>query len=275
MNKDQSNIKAQSLWNMKAVGSQRSESIKGTRRYFDDIRKYRYGYETPFIPTVFEFAKMKDKKVLEIGVGNGIDAVEMISSGCKYSGIDITENHIELTKKNIELYFEDIKDREKDYVLKQGDILDIDINDKFDYIYSFGVMHHIWHEEEIYNKLMTLLNEEGKLMVAVYSKYSFFNMYLIFTWLLKNRMKSSYTDWASHLAEGSELGSPVTIKIRSKSEIKKIIENSGYKIIKYYKKGFVQRYIPIIGRYYKPNGLMLNFLASIMGWYHCFICVKK
>ena len=66
------------LWSRVPVGSWRSRAAPGSVQYFSDLRAYRYGYETPFIPRVFAFQRMARRRVLEIGVGNGVDAVEKI-----------------------------------------------------------------------------------------------------------------------------------------------------------------------------------------------------
>lgn len=268
MDKELGNKRSELLWNKKAVGSQRSTSRKGTEEYFDEIRQYRYGYETPFIPYVFDFSDMKGKKVLEIGVGNGVDAVEMITNGADYSGIDITQNHLDLTRENIKLHFD------MEVPLFHGDLLEAGIRDTFDIIYSFGVLHHIAHEEDILEKSKDLLKSNGKLMIAVYSKYSFFNMYLRMAWIFKNRMKSPFDDYRSHMCEGTDFGSPVVIKIRTKKQVVNLLEKKGFRVIKYSKKGFVQNYIPLLGKYFQPNGVVLNFFGKYLGWYHCFICKK-
>ena len=104
----ESNRRARATWENKAVGSHRSSASKGSFEYFRQIRNYRYGYETPFISEVFEFDGLKGKQVLEIGVGNGIDAVEMMVNGATYTGIDITENHLELTKKYYDYVSNDV-----------------------------------------------------------------------------------------------------------------------------------------------------------------------
>ena len=101
--KNQSNVNAAKRWNKSAVGSQRSQSPKGTLKYFQEIENYRYGYETPFIPSLL-CDNVKGKKILEIGVGNGIDAKTLIKNGASYTGLDITENHLSLTEINLNLH---------------------------------------------------------------------------------------------------------------------------------------------------------------------------
>ena len=54
--------------------------------------------------------------------------------------------------------------------------------------------------------------------------------------------------------------------------IAKTLDSLGFEILEYSRNGFVQGYIPFFGRYLKPNGLILNFFGSFLGWYHCIIC---
>lgn len=267
-----SNKQARSTWERKAVGSQRATSKSGSREYFEEIRAYRYGYETPFIPRFFDFDNLKGKKVLEIGVGNGIDAVEMLRNGAEYSGIDITSNHLELTKTYTKMVSSEVPGKVEAII--EGDLLDTKMVENYDVVYSFGVFHHIAHESRFLEESFDLLKSHGELRIAVYSKYSFFNLWMVVTWLVKNRMVNTLDDWRSHLAEGSNLTDPVVIKIRSKSAMLKLLKDNGYEVVRYEKKGFVQGYLPGIGRFLKPDGFVLNSLGHLLGWYHCFICKK-
>lgn len=253
------------------MGSQRAQSPSGSLAYFEEIRSYRYGYETPFIPKVFRFSGLAGRRVLEIGVGNGIDAVEMLRSGAIYTGIDITQNHLNLTRRYIDLVGADSISGRVEAVV-EGDLLETSLVGNYDVVYTFGVLHHIAHEPQYLQRIYQLLRPGGELRVALYSRYSFFNMWLIATWVFRNRMKNSLADWQSHMAEGSLLGTPVVIKIRSKREVRKLLENCGFVVMRYSKSGFVQNYVPLIGRFLSPGGDVLNGLASLLGWYHCFVC---
>lgn len=266
-----SNEMAKTTWETKAVGSQRSNAPPGSMEYFDEIRNYRYGYETPFIPSVFNFFDLKSKRVIEIGVGHGIDAGEMMKFGASYVGLDVTKNHINLAK----LYLKHLNNKKSfkaGFEFHYGDLLDFNSKQKFDVAYSFGVLHHISHEKDYLRKIRQILKDDGELRVSFYSKYSFFNAWLIFTWLVKNRLKTSLDDWRSHIAEGSELGKPVVIKIRSKKQIERLLVSEGFKVVSYAKRGFVQNYIPIFGKMLRPNGKTLTFCGCFLGWYHCFVC---
>lgn len=264
----ESNEAARNTWEVRAVGSHRAgSSEKGSLGYFQKIRAYRYGYETPFIPKTFKFDCLNGKRVLEIGVGNGIDAVEMMRHGALYTGIDITENHLDLTRRYVSL--SSCEDRLEGLI--HGDLLQKEMSGKYDVVYSFGVLHHIAHEREYLEKIFTFMQPDGELRIAVYSKWSLFNAYLVTTWFLKNRCRNTLDDWRSHLAEMSDLGSPVTIKIRSRRKVERLLHEAGFSVFHYEKRGFVQNYLPVVGRRLRPDGPALATCARLMGWYHCFI----
>lgn len=266
MDAETSNKNAQIRWNRRAVGGQRSKAEPGNIEYFKDIEKYRYGYETPFIPDLL-LKDVNQKKVLEIGVGNGIDATNLVKNGAIYSGIDITENHLLLTKRNFEnqglAYSE----------LHHADLLSAKLNQKYDVIYSFGVLHHISHEIEYLDRIRALLAQKGELRVSLYSKYSFFNMYMFFTWILKNKCSVEFNLWQGFVSDAADFDHPITIKIRSKQEILDAYTGAGFRPISYHKRGFVQNYIPFFGRFFSPSGFFLNLMGSVLGWYHVFVFV--
>jgi len=262
-----SNDSAQRIWNKNPLGSRISNATPGSEKYFAELRRYRYDYETPFISRLFRFKQLNGMEVLEVGTGNGIDAVEMLKHGAIYTGIDITAKHIELTAKNLQINGHQAK-------LIHRDLLEIEWQQKFDCIYSFGVTHHIAHEEAYFKVFYSLLHNDGKLMLALYSKHSVFNFYLLISYLIQNRAKNTLNEWRSYITEQTPLNQPVVIKIRSKREIKKLLQKYGFNIERHYKRGFVQNYLPFIGKYFKPDGKFLNALGSLLGWYHIIIAKK-
>lgn len=263
---NKSNEAAKATWENRAVGSQRTNAVIGSSAYFNEICEYRYGYETPFIPRLFRFREMAGKRVLEIGVGNGIDGVEMTRHGAIYHGLDITRNHLDLARTNF-------ANNNLICRLYEGDLCEIALPGPFDIVYSFGVLHHISHERDYLERIRQLLTDDGRLMIGVYSKYSFFNAYLCATYALKGRRKSNnLDDWRSRVAELSAPGTPVTIRIRSKREVEALLVQSGFQVVEYHKRGFVQNYLPGIGRLLRPDGYVLNAFGRMLGWYHIFIC---
>ena len=254
------------LWTRAPVGSFRSQSQPGTAQYFQDLRNYRYGYETPFIPRLFKFERMAGRRVLEIGVGNGTDAVAMAQRGALYTGIDVTARHLELTRANFAMA------GLAQPTLVCGDLLASEFREKYDFVYSFGVMHHIPNETAYLQRVRELLTPGGRLLLGVYSKYSLFNAYVSLKWLTQDRARSDLDDWRSHRIELSPLGEPVTIRIRSRHAVERLLRACGFRVEDYHKRGFVQNYLPLLGRHLHPDGLTLNTCGALLGWYHLLEC---
>jgi SAM-dependent methyltransferase len=269
-----SNESARATWDERPVGSQRSRAARGSREFFAEVTNYRYGYETPWIASVFGFSEMTDKRVLEIGVGLGIDACEMVRNGARYTGLDITAAHLELAGSNLRQQFGRLSDFEQRVRLIEGDLLDTSFSEPFAHVYSFGVLHHIAHEEAYLARIRDILDDGGTLHLGLYSKYSFFNAYLVATWIAKNRRRSPLGNWRAHIAEGSPIDRPVVIRIRSRREVERLLEGAGFQIVSYRKRGFVQNNIPVLGKHLAPNGAVLTACGSILGWYHCISCKK-
>jgi 2-polyprenyl-3-methyl-5-hydroxy-6-metoxy-1,4-benzoquinol methylase len=251
-------------WNATPVGSQRSSFAPGTAEYFADLRAYRYGYETPFLPQFFRYPALRGQRVLEIGVGNGMDAVEMARAGALYTGIDVTERHIELARTHFAVAGLPVPE------IVHGKLLEHEFDAPFDAVYSFGVLHHIPQEAEYVARIHQLLKPGGRLLAGFYSRYSSFNAYLFATWLLRAPRGTAYDDWRSHVAELSPLGDPVTIRIRSKREIRRMVEARGFEMVRYAKRGFTQGHLPVLGKFCAPDGPVLTMLGGLLGWYHLF-----
>jgi SAM-dependent methyltransferase len=254
------------LWSRVPVGSQRSPAPAGSAQYFADLRAYRYGYETPFIPHFFGFERMAGRRVLEIGVGNGIDAVEMARCGAIYTGVDVTPRHLELTAA----YFAHAGLATP--TLLCGDLLSLPVGGPFDFVYSFGVLHHVPEEARYLRCVRELLAPRGRLLLGVYSRFSFFNLWLCTTWLFRHHARNPLDSWRSHMAEGSPLGDPVTIRIRRRREVVRLLQDCGFSVERYAKRGFVQRYLPVLGQHLRPDGAVLNACGAVLGWYHLFEC---
>src|SRR6266702_4234852 len=62
---------------------------------------HRDHIEQPWLGDLIPFQSMSGKRVLEIGFGPGYDALKFMQAGADYSGIDITAENVERTKKHL------------------------------------------------------------------------------------------------------------------------------------------------------------------------------
>lgn len=164
-------------WNRRPCNLRHSKEPVGTKEYFDQVEARRYANE-PHNFTFPEFDKWKGKKVLEIGCGLGTDAINFARAGADYVGIDLSEESVKLCKKRFEVF--GLPGR---IMVANAEELDTVLaGEKFDLIYSFGVIHHAPTPQKIVNCLPALLAPGGEVRVMLYAKDSWKNILINADW---------------------------------------------------------------------------------------------
>ena len=154
-------------WNNRPCNIRHSSKSIGTREYFDEVESRKYLVE-PHIPDFADFSKYEGKKVLEIGCGIGTDAVNFARAGAKYTGVDLSEQSMELARKRFEVF-----GLNGLFLCVDAENLSSHLNgEKFDLIYSFGVIHHSPDPRKIISEAHSLLDDGGELKLMVYEKNS-------------------------------------------------------------------------------------------------------
>src|SRR4051794_19914771 len=95
---------AQALWNAYPCGGAAAPGTEyGSREFFDEVRRTRYGEADPWLPRVVDFSIGRGKRLLEIGYGIGTDLLTFAEHGADVAGIDLAEEHYRLARQNFEL----------------------------------------------------------------------------------------------------------------------------------------------------------------------------
>lgn len=155
-------------WNKQPCNIKHSSCEIGTKEYFDQVEERKYLVES-HIPDFAEFNKWNGKRVLEIGCGIGTDAVNFAKNGADYTGIELSNTSLEITKQRFELF--QLKGRFFNIDAQQLEELS-KVGDDFDLIYSFGVIHHSPDPQKIIDNCLQLLKHEGTLKIMVYAENS-------------------------------------------------------------------------------------------------------
>src|SRR5438046_8068659 len=90
-------------WNADPCGTWTSEADFGTRAFFDEVERYRYGIE-PHIAEIAQFDKWQGKRVLEIGCGLGTDLTQFARGGARTVGLDLTPRAAEIGRDRFAVY---------------------------------------------------------------------------------------------------------------------------------------------------------------------------
>lgn len=99
----------------------------------------------------------ENSKILDIGTGTGILISYLLEkSPSKLVGLDISEKMIEVAKKKYE---------GKNVKFIVSDIMNFN-EDKYDYIFIYSAYPHFKDKEKLFEHLSSLLNENGKVVIA-------------------------------------------------------------------------------------------------------------
>lgn len=166
--------KVQQFWDARPCNIRHSNKEIGCKAYFDDVEKRKYFVE-PHIPAFAEFERWRGKRVLEIGCGIGTEAVNFARHGAELTIIELSEKSLEITKQRFAVY-----GLTAEFILGNAEELDrlLRPEQRFDLIWSFGVIHHSPHPEQILKQCDNFLAENGQVRMMVYAKLSYkvFNM---------------------------------------------------------------------------------------------------
>ena len=112
-----------------------------------------------------------DKKVLDIGCGEGKDAVYMAQKGYDVTAFDITENGIRKTLRLAE-------ERGVKVNAYVDDINTFDINEKFDIVYSTGTVQYLFDENKkgFFGKLDKITKNHGLVFINVFVEKPFLEL---------------------------------------------------------------------------------------------------
>jgi ubiquinone/menaquinone biosynthesis C-methylase UbiE len=131
------------------------------RRFFASARQYMPWRRLPFDALV-PYAALAGKDVLEIGVGQGTHA-ELIAPRCRsFTGIDLTAHAAEMTSRRLAL-------RGIAAAVLQMDAENMAFADgSFDYVWSWGVIHHSADTRKVLREMSRVLRSGGTATVMVY-----------------------------------------------------------------------------------------------------------
>ena len=148
------------------VGDLTDETRWQYEEFFARYDGFRYTKE-PHILKNLDRIDLNDRRVLEIGLGQGADAEQIVRRGGIYCGVDLTDESVKRVKMRFELHglpYESIR---------RASALDLPFDDNsFDIVYSHGVLHHIPEVRRAQAEIARILNPDGKLIAMLYAKWS-------------------------------------------------------------------------------------------------------
>lgn len=255
---------ARTLWNSRACGE--LDGDKQSLEYFRRVDADRFEQQG-WAPGYFEFDSFAGKRVLEIGVGQGTDLARFGEGGAVCHGVDITDNHLELTARNFAA-------RGLQVDLRKADATRLPYaDDYFDCVYSFGVLHHIPEIETVVSEIERVLKPGGTTRIALYYKWSAFHLFSILVrGLLTGRLvRLGYDGLLATIETGAD-GRAIKpyVRLWSKREVRRLLRHFELEDVSIHQL-FLSHFLPT------PRHFALSKapLEGVLGWYVTSIARKR
>lgn len=160
----------QEYWDRRPCNIRHSRKEVGTKEYFDEVESRKYFVE-PHIPGFADFPKWNGAKVLEVGCGLGTDAVNFARAGAEYTGVDLSQASLNLTRQRFEVF-----GLHGTFQTCNGEKLSEELASRnFDLVYSFGVIHHTPNPRAVFEQIAKVIKPTGTLKCMLYAKNSWKN----------------------------------------------------------------------------------------------------
>ena len=157
-------------WNTRIHDQEMSREPVGTRRFFDDLDDYRFD-KLRYLPRLVDFNGYRDRRLLEIGCGIGIDLVRFVRGGARVTGVDLAAQAIDLAERNVAVH--DV--RAEALQVADGEALPFD-DGSFDAVYAHGVVQYTAEPERMIAEAHRVLRPGGEAIVMVYNRRSWLSL---------------------------------------------------------------------------------------------------
>ena len=151
------------FWNASPCGGQSN---------FEERKAQRYRTE-PWITAALERITGKHPHILEIGCGQGTDALvasSMMFEGGSYVGVDYSDESIAIARQTIAETATTLRVTPEFYV-ENAENLSFE-NSTIECVYSLGVLHHTPNEIKAFDEIYRVLKPGGRAYIWVYRKWS-------------------------------------------------------------------------------------------------------
>jgi ubiquinone/menaquinone biosynthesis C-methylase UbiE len=141
------------------------------RRFFSNVKEFMPYDRIPFDPLI-DFGSLRDLDVLEIGMGCGSHAQLLASHARSFTGIDLTEYSVQSTSQRMRCF-------DLDATILRLDAERMALADEsFDFVWSWGVIHHSSDTPSILREMHRVLRPGGRAGVMIYHR-SFWIYYVM------------------------------------------------------------------------------------------------
>jgi SAM-dependent methyltransferase len=200
----------------------------GSREFFEKADEVFYRWNNPLhsaegrFGRIFDYPAYRGKKVLEVGCGMGCMASNWALQGADLTAIDLNPVAVAQTKRRFEAFG------------LEGTIQEVDAeslpfpDNSFDFVYSWGVIHHTPGIKRAVEEISRVLKPGGKVGLMLYNRESLLYQYFVQYQEGLVNLESSFLDelgLASRYGDGGrEEGNPHTWPVTKREVLEYLLE---------------------------------------------------
>ena len=176
------------------VNKERFEFGNNWKNFLKNLNEYRIRQAEKSLKEMLKVKNFEGKTFLDIGSGSGLFSLAARNLGAKVTSFDYDENAVWCTSELKLRYYQ----QDKKWEVMRGSVLDknfLSTLGSFDYVYSWGVLHHTGNMWAALDNVTYLVNKKGKLFIALYNQQQFASKYWAFVKKTYNRFKILRPIW--------------------------------------------------------------------------------
>jgi ubiquinone/menaquinone biosynthesis C-methylase UbiE len=121
---------------------------------------------SPYLRARYDFAAQRGRRVLDLGCGSGVCSCLFAEAGAAVTAVDLTEAAVGLAARGAAVLGAAID-------VVRGDAERLGFRDgAFDYVFSWGVLHHTSDTDRAFREVARVLGPGGRGLVMVYHRSS-------------------------------------------------------------------------------------------------------
>jgi len=146
-----------------------STHAAGSPGFFADLDAYHFE-KLHHLLRLVDFAGWRDRAVLDVGCGAGVEVVRFAKGGARVAGVDVSSQAVKLTRQN---------------TLQQGVQAALAVADgealpfpdaSFDFVYAHGVIQYAADDAHVVAECHRVLRPGGMAMFQVYNRVSWLHL---------------------------------------------------------------------------------------------------
>jgi SAM-dependent methyltransferase len=156
-------------WNRHIHDLDISQHPPGTPGFFADLDQYHFE-KLHHLLRLVDFDAWRDRAVLDVGCGAGVEVVRFARAGARTFGVDLSEQAVGLTKLNL-------GHQHLGAALSVADGESLPFPDNsFDYIFAHGVVQYAADDSRVVAECHRVLKPGGVVLFQVYNRISWLNL---------------------------------------------------------------------------------------------------